>query len=365
MPAADQRWMRVALGLAQRGLGTVWPNPAVGCVLLRDGILVGQGWTKPGGRPHAETEALAMAGPLAAGATAYVTLEPCAHHGKTPPCAEALVAAKVARVVCALEDPDGRVAGKGFEILRDAGIEVPEGVLSDEARKLNLGFLLNRTIGRPMVTLKLAGTLDGRIATESGESRWITGPESRRYVHHLRANHDAILIGVGTARADDPMLDVRDIGLPDRAPVRVVADGGLSLSLTSRLVQTAADRPLWVCHRAAAPSERAEALESAGVRLIAVNQRDGGELDLPDMLQKLSANGLTRVFCEGGGSLAASLVKDDLVDRLILFQAGKLIGAEGAPLFGRMGLDQLESAPQFTLDAQRRFGADSCTFWSR
>ncbi len=218
----DPRHMAHALGLARRGLGRVWPNPAVGCVLVKGSRVLGRGFTQPGGRPHAETVALAAAGEGARGATAYVTLEPCAHHGRTPPCAGALAAAGVARVVTAIEDPDPRVSGRGHAMLRAAGIAVTEGVLAEEARALQRGFLSRVVRGRPMVTLKLAASLDGRIATAAGESRWITGPGARARVHAMRAMHDAVMVGAGTARADDPMLTVRGLGV-DHQPVRVVA----------------------------------------------------------------------------------------------------------------------------------------------
>ena len=214
-----------ALALARRGLGNTWPNPAVGCVLVRDGRVVGRGWTQPGGRPHAEVRALAQAGEAARGATAYVTLEPCAHHGKTPPCAEALIRSGVARVVTALTDPDPRVSGRGHAMLRAAGIAVTEGVRESAAREAQRGFLTRVTLGRPMLTLKLATSFDGRIATALGESQWITAPAARRQVHALRLTHDAVMVGGGTARADRPGLNVRGMGRV-RQPVRVVVSSG-------------------------------------------------------------------------------------------------------------------------------------------
>ena len=220
--------MTAALGLAARGLGRVWPNPTVGCVVVRDGRVVGRGWTQPGGRPHAESEALRRAGDGARGATAYVTLEPCAHQGETPPCAEALVAAGIRRAVAAIEDPDPRVSGRGIETLRTAGIEAECGALADAAARLNAGYLWRLTRGRPLVTLKVATTLDGRTATGKGESRWITGEQARARAHRLRAEHDAVMIGAGTAQADDPALTCRLPGLADASPVRIIADGSLA-----------------------------------------------------------------------------------------------------------------------------------------
>src|SRR5580700_4659831 len=231
----DLGHMRTALGLARRGLGNTWPNPAVGCVIVKDGRVVGRGWTQKGGRPHAETEALARAGKGAKGATAYVSLEPCSHHGKTPPCAEALIAAGVSRVVAAVEDPDPRVSGRGIARLRAAGIAVEAGLCAAEAAELNAGFFCRVAQGRPLVTLKLAASLDGRIATPTGKSRWITGPAARERAHLLRAAHDAVLIGTGTALADDPQLTCRLPGLEARSPVRIVIDRTLRLPATLRL----------------------------------------------------------------------------------------------------------------------------------
>lgn len=355
--------MAHALRLGLRGLGRSWPNPAVGCVLMRDGRVVGRGWTQPGGRPHAERMALDAAGPLARGATAYVTLEPCAHHGKTPPCAEALVAAGVSRVVTALTDPDPRVAGRGHAILRAAGIEVTEGVMAAEARRANTGFLRRITEGLPLVTLKLATTLDGRIATASGESRWITGPAARRHVHLLRMTHDAVLVGAGTARADDPDLTVRDLGSPHQ-PLRVVLDSRLSLPPGSRLGRTAREVPVWIVHAPDASAAARSAWADTGAELIEVD-RDGDHLSARAALRALAARGLTRIFCEGGGTLAATLVRARLVCDLAVYGAGALIGSEGRAAFGPLRLAHLAEAPRLTLREQSVLGgADSFTLWS-
>lgn len=361
--AQDERWMRLALSLASRGLGRVWPNPAVGCVIVKDGKLLGRGRTARGGRPHAETIALTQAGKAAKGATAYVTLEPCAHHGKTPPCADALVTAGIARLVCALDDPDSRVAGKGYKILRDAGVDLTEDVLMDAASDLNQGFLLNRTIGRPMFTLKMASTIDGRIATASGESRWITGSEARRQVHLMRARHDAVLIGAGTARVDDPLLDVRDLGLSGDNPVRIILDGGISLPLTSRLARTAKDVPLWICHRAGLDKKRRKTWEDIGVTLIEVNHSDTGELDLADMAKQLGKRGITRVLCEGGGRVASSMIAADLVDELVTFTAGMALGSDSAAAFGPLQIEALRDAPRFQLLETYTVGEDIMARW--
>jgi len=359
----DTRWMRAALALARRGLGRTWPNPAVGCVIVRDGRVLARAATARGGRPHAEAAALAAVGD-ARGATVYVTLEPCAHHGQTPPCTDALIAAGVARVVCPLQDPDPRVSGRGFAALRDAGVAVEVGCMADEARRLNAGFFSRIERGRPDVTLKLATTLDGRIATRTGESRWITGPLTRRRVHLMRAEADAVMIGAGTARTDNPMLDVRGIGLADRAPVRVVADGALSLPLAGRLARSAASPPLWILHRSDADPERKRALADAGASMIEIESR-GGVLLMEAALRALAERGVTRLLVEGGGRLAASLLAAGLVDRLALFTAGKTVGNDGAPAVQAFGLTELAEAPVFALDRIDALDGDVLALWSR
>lgn len=352
--------MALALQLGRRGLGRVWPNPAVGCVIVNHGRIVGRGWTQNGGRPHAETVALAQAGAEARGACVYVTLEPCAHHGKTPPCAEALIAAGVARVVVALGDPDPRVAGRGIAMLQQAGIAVDVGVLADQACRDHAGFLSRITQKRPFVTLKLAGTLDGRIATASGESQWITGALARRAVHLMRARHDAVMVGAGTVRADDPALTVRGLGI-DRQPVRVIVSRAMKLSPTSQLAQTAQQVPVWLCHGAEA--DVAAWVAQGAVSLpCAVH---AGQVDPEAMLQVLADAGITRLFCEGGGMLAASLLGAGLVDDLVVMTAGRAIGAEGTPALAAMGIGRLADAPRFVLHDLARLGPDVMTLWRR
>ncbi|WP_372886948.1 bifunctional diaminohydroxyphosphoribosylaminopyrimidine deaminase/5-amino-6-(5-phosphoribosylamino)uracil reductase RibD [Shimia sp.] len=353
--------MALALTLGRRGQGNTWPNPAVGCVILRDGRIVGRGWTQPGGRPHAEPQALAQAGALARGACAYVTLEPCAHHGRTPPCAEALIASGVARVVVALEDIDPRVAGRGLAMLRAAGIEVVTGVLADQARRDLDGFFLRTGAGRPFVTLKLAQSLDGRIATATGESQWITGPEARRMVHAMRARHDAVMVGGGTARADDPALTVRGMGV-DRQPVRVVVSRRLDLPLMGQLARSARDIPLWIAHGRDADPVLVQTWRDLGATLLPC-AAEAGNLAPASVLRALADQGLTRVFCEGGGALAASLLTSDLVDELVVFNAGMVLGAEGFPAVGAMGIERLAMAPRLRLAAQSRVGADLMSVW--
>ncbi|OUS36212.1 riboflavin biosynthesis protein RibD [Rhodobacterales bacterium 56_14_T64] len=355
--------MALALSLGRRGQGLCWPNPAVGCVVVQGDRIVGRGWTQPGGRPHAETVALAQAGAQAKGATAYVTLEPCSHQGETPPCSQALIDAGVARVVAAIEDSDPRVSGQGFEHLRRAGIVVKTGVLAEQAARDHAGFFLKTEQGRPLVTLKLASSFDGRIATASGHSKWITGPEARRAVHAMRARHDAVMVGAGTARADDPSLTVRDLGV-EQQPVRVVISRHLDLPLLSQLARTAKDIPLWLCHGHGADVERLKAWEGLGARMLPCAVR-GTQLDAGDILRQLGQAGLTRVFCEGGGALAASLLANDLVDELIGFTAGLGIGAEGLPMIGALGLNRLEQAPRFQLIETRQVGQDIEHRWTR
>lgn len=350
--------MGVALALSQRTRGRTAPNPNVGCVIVADGRVVGRGWTHAGGRPHAEAMALGQAGARAAGATAYVTLEPCAHTGQTPPCADALIAAGVARVVVATGDPDPRTAGQGIARLHAAGIAVDVGVLRRAADLDHAGFFLRLTRGRPWVTLKLASSLDGRIATATGESRWITGSPARRAVHALRARHDAVMVGAGTARADDPMLDVRDLGQV-RQPVRVVLSRDLNLALNSRLVQTAAAQPVWLCH---GPDADTRDWMRAGVVPVAC-QVAHNRVDPLSALRALAARGITRVLCEGGGQLAAALLQARLVDELVLFQAGVAIGADGLPSLAGLGVADLTQAPRFRLDHVAAVGADVMQVW--
>lgn len=357
---SDAAHMAHALGLGRRGLGRTWPNPAVGCVIVRDGLILGRGWTQPGGRPHAETRALH--GIDARGATAYVTLEPCAHHGRTPPCCDALIAAGVVRVVTALTDPDPRVAGRGHAALRAAGIAVTEGVLADEASTTNAGFLKRVTRGLPFVTLKLAASLDGRIASSTGESRWITGPQSRRAVHAMRLSHDAVLTGSGTARADDPDLAARDLGAGHQ-PLRLVIDSTLSHSPDSRLGRTARQSPVWMIHTDAAPAPRRAAWAATGATLLACPQTDG-HTDLPAAFRLLAQRGLTRILCEGGSTLAAGLIRHRLADDIALFSAGLLIGAEGHAALGSLGLRALQEAPRAALRELRAIGPDTLSLWS-
>ncbi|ANC91061.1 bifunctional diaminohydroxyphosphoribosylaminopyrimidine deaminase/5-amino-6-(5-phosphoribosylamino)uracil reductase RibD [Azospirillum humicireducens] len=360
--------MRAALSLAARGLGRTWPNPAVGCVLVRDGAVIGRGWTQPGGRPHAEAEALTRVRDLpggAEGATAYVTLEPCNHYGKTPPCALALVEAKVARVVVACQDPDPRVAGGGLARLRDAGIEVVTGVCEAEALALNEGFFNRITLGRPLVTLKVASTLDGRIATRTGESQWITGPTARAWGHRLRAGHDAILVGIGTALADDPELSCRLPGLEDRSPVRVVVDSSLRLPPTAKLAVGARRIPTWVVTGPTPDPARSQALIALGVEVLPVAAAADGRVDPAAALSALASRGITRVLVEGGAAMAGSLLGAALVDRLEWFRAASLIGGDGLSAVAGFGVEALSAMIRFERTAVRRAGADLAESYRR
>ena len=326
--------MRAALALAGRGLGRVSPNPAVGCILVRpdlDGRVVGRGWTQAGGRPHAETEALARAGALAAGATAYVTLEPCAHHGQTGPCADALAQAEIARCVVALEDPDSRVAGQGIATLRAAGIDVAVGCRAAEAEALNAGFLMRVRHRRPWVGLKVATTLDGMVATATGRSKWITGEQARARGHLLRARFDAILTGAGTVRADDPQLTCRLPGMADRSPLRVVMAGEKDIAPESKVM----------------PCRIFQNAEPA------------------DVLADLAEAGTTRVLVEAGPRINASFMAADLIDEVHWFRAPKVMGADGLAAFGELRHDDPGALPGFSLAAQYGAGPDSYEVWHR
>ncbi|MEE9317408.1 MAG: bifunctional diaminohydroxyphosphoribosylaminopyrimidine deaminase/5-amino-6-(5-phosphoribosylamino)uracil reductase RibD [Rhodospirillales bacterium] len=359
--ASDHHAMRSALALARRGLGVAWPNPAVGCILVRQDLgdrIVGRGWTQPGGRPHAETEALDRAGSLAQGATAYVTLEPCDHEGETPPCTQALIAAGIVRAVMALEDPDPRVSGKGIKRLQEAGIDTATELCGDEARYLNAGFIMRVTLGRPLFTLKTATTLDGRVATAKGQSKWITGALARAFAHGLRADHDAIMIGIGTALADEPALTCRLPGMEEKSPVRIIADSQLRLPPESSLAKTAKEIPTWVVTAPGPGKDKKKALEAQGIQVIEAETDDNGRPDLDWVAAELGRRGLTRVVVESGGKLAAALVKRDLIDRLAWFRSPKLIGDDGRGAVAAFGIDGVAQAPAFVRDSISDAGQD-------
>jgi diaminohydroxyphosphoribosylaminopyrimidine deaminase / 5-amino-6-(5-phosphoribosylamino)uracil reductase len=328
----DARFMALALALGRRGLGRTWPNPAVGAVIVKDGVIVGRGWTQAGGRPHAEVEALRRAGARANdatfGATLYVTLEPCSHHGRSPPCADAVIAAGLSRVVSALEDPNPEVAGKGHARLRAAGIAVDVGTGADEARRDHAGHILRFTKGRPHVLLKLAISADGKAGAAGRKPIAITGEAVRDRVHLLRAQRDAIMVGIGTALADDPMLTCRLPGMAKDSPVRVIADSMLRLPLHSQLVRSARDVPVWALTGTSAPQDAESKLLASGVEVLR-SPGSADPLDLQDALEVLAAKGVTRLMVEGGPMLAAAFLAADLVDEAIVFHSDKVVGPDG------------------------------------
>ncbi|WP_019643847.1 bifunctional diaminohydroxyphosphoribosylaminopyrimidine deaminase/5-amino-6-(5-phosphoribosylamino)uracil reductase RibD [Novispirillum itersonii] len=359
---ADHAHMAAALRLARRGLGNTWPNPAVGCVIVRDGLVVGRGWTQPGGRPHAEAFALMQAGEKARGATAYVTLEPCSHFGKTPPCADALADAGISRCVVAITDSDPRVSGRGLERLRSAGITVQNGLLADQARAHNLGFFLRVEQGRPMLTLKTATSLDGRIALANGDSQWITGPDARALTHRLRAEHDAVLVGSGTVLADNPDLRCRLPGVDPRPVVRVVLDARLRTPVDCALLETAAAAPVWIVTALTAKNtDAAAALSRAGAELIFLPDPH----DCGAVATALAERGLTRVMIEGGGQVAGAFLRAGLIDRAVWFRAPKVLGGDARSGIGALDLTRLTDSPEYRRVRLAPVGADSVEFLER
>ncbi len=349
----DEFWMRQALNLAYRGLGRVAPNPSVGCILVKDSIIIGRGVTADGGRPHAETIAIAEAGSKTKGATAYVTLEPCAHDGETPPCADALIDASISRLVVAVLDSDHRVNGKGIKRIKGADIQVTCGVLEAEAKKLNEGFFLSKNEQRPLVTLKMATSIDGNIALKSGESHWITGPLSRRYGHMMRARHDAILVGVNTVLRDNPSLTCRINGLEALSPQRIILDTQLRTPLDSILVQTA-NQVSTSIYTQSNDKIRIARYQAYGVHVI--NLRD--IKDLRVFLSSLAAKGITRLLVEGGAKMHTAFLNAELVDEIAHFKADCLIGADGKTVVSDLSIQAMTDMKRFNLSSVRRFGSD-------
>jgi len=349
--------MRAALALARRGLGETAPNPSVGCVIVQQGRVVGRGRTATGGRPHAEVAALQMAGAAARGATAYVTLEPCSFTGKTGPCTTALRDSGIARVIIGTRDPHPKVNGAGVARLREAGIEVVENILQKECASVISGFSMVVTEHRPLIRLKVASTLDGKIATSTKESQWLTGESSRRAAHAMRGRHDAVMAGVGTVLSDDPELTCRIEGFRTAPLVRIVVDSHLRTPLLSKLVRSAKEHPLWLLHRDGADPLRKRALEAAGVRLIELPASNAG-VDLKAGMKELAKAGLTRILAEGGGTLAAGLLRANLVDRLAWFHAPGIIGGDGWPAAASFGVARLADMPRFVPVACERYGDD-------
>ncbi|MGN6750779.1 MAG: bifunctional diaminohydroxyphosphoribosylaminopyrimidine deaminase/5-amino-6-(5-phosphoribosylamino)uracil reductase RibD [Xanthobacteraceae bacterium] len=326
----DRRFMALALALGRRGLGRTWPNPAVGAVVVKNGEVVGRGWTQPGGRPHAEAEALRRAGVMARGGTLYVTLEPCSHHGKSPPCADAVIASAIARVVSAMEDPNPEVGGRGHARLRSAGIAVDVGIEAATARRDHAGHIRRMRDGRPHVILKLAISTDGKVAGGERRRVAITGNAVRDRVHLMRAHSDAIMIGIGTALADDPVLTCRLPGMDKMSPTRVVLDCGLRLPIQSRLVATARETPLWMIAGKDASVESETALCQSGAHVMRVTEKNG-RLDLREVLRLLATRGITRLMVEGGPTVASALIAADLIDEAVFFHSPMVIGEAGMP----------------------------------
>ncbi len=351
--ADDFRLMARALQLAERGLWTTSPNPRVGCVLVRDGAIVGEGWHEKAGEPHAEVHALRAAGDRAKGATAYVTLEPCSHHGRTPPCAEALISAGVARVVAAMSDPNPLVAGRGLALLQAAGIETACGLLENEARELNIGFVSRMTRGRPWLRLKAAASIDGKTALSNGVSQWITGPDARRDGHRWRARACAILTGIGTVRDDDPQLSVREVDT-SRQPLRVVVDSRLEIPLTARILQGGGTLVVG----AVANAEKIEMLRSTG-NLAEILPNAFGKVDLKALLELLAQRGINEVHAEAGFKLNGSLLNEGLVDELLLYQAPCLIGHVASGLFSLPELTTLDGKYRLKILDRRQIGEDT------
>jgi diaminohydroxyphosphoribosylaminopyrimidine deaminase/5-amino-6-(5-phosphoribosylamino)uracil reductase len=363
---ADQRFMALALTLGRRGQGRTWPNPAVGAVVVKDGVIVGRGWTQPGGRPHAEPEALNRAGEAARGATLYATLEPCSHIGKSPPCADAIIAAGIARVVSAIEDPNPEVAGQGHAKLRAAGITVDIGLGAAEAAHDHAGHFRRIRDKRPHVILKLAVSSDDKIGAAGRKPVAISGETAKARMHLLRAQSDAILVGIGTVLADDPLLTCRLPGMEARSPVRVVLDRALRIPGTSRLVHSARETPLWVMTSNLAEAPAAMKLGAAGAQVIRVATASTPPgLDLPAVLHALSGKGITRLLVEGGARVASSFVASGLVDEFWLLRGADPVGADGIAALDALPLTSITQSPAFKLRVSETLEKDTLTIYER
>ena len=357
--ADDRRWMRVALAEARRAEGRTAPNPPVGCAIVSpNGQLLATGHTAAGGRPHAETEALARAGVAARGATAYVTLEPCSHTGETGPCSDALVEAGIARVVIAMRDPDPRVNGRGIEMLAESGVALQIGVEVEGARNVMAGFLMRSSQARPLVTLKTATSIDGMIALEDGAKRWITGPLMRRFVHLQRSRNDGLLSAVGTVLADDPEFTCRLDGLHGDSPHRFILDGSLRTPASAKLFETAGDVGLTFFCRDDCDPQKAVALRAAGAEILSVDVDSNGQLALRAVMQKIAEAGIGSLMVEAGGKLAASLLQDGLVDRILWTSSQHLIGSDGIPAISRLAMREIGEVPEFSVVAEGGFDRD-------
>ena len=362
----DLRFSKLAIAVGYRTIGQTWPNPAVGCVLVKDGTIVGTGHTEVGGRPHAEFNAIKEAGKLSNGATAYITLEPCSHFGKTPPCAMELIKANIKRVVCPLEDPNPKVSGNGFRLLEENGIQVDRVTcLTKEAKQLAEGFLTVIEKKRPFIALKLALSLNGKIATRKNESNWISGKNSRTLVHFLRSRYDAVMVGKNTALVDNPNLNLRGQFSLLPSPKKIILDSELSLPKTSNFAKSGAKKNLIIVHNRKYNSKAIKKWNENCVSTLGVKANKTNGIDLPDLTEKLANIGLTRILVEGGGHLATSLLNQDLVDLLILFTAGILIEKDGLnglnPTIQSHGT--LSESPKFSLERTFRIGNDVAHLW--
>jgi diaminohydroxyphosphoribosylaminopyrimidine deaminase/5-amino-6-(5-phosphoribosylamino)uracil reductase len=354
----DAFWMRKAMRLARRAVGWTSPNPPVGAVIVKDGVLVAEGVHEGAGKPHAEVVALTKAGGRAKGATLYVTLEPCDHYGRTPPCTQAILAAGIRRVVVGTVDPNPLVNGRGIERLRQAGVEVTVGVLEAQAKELIAPFAKFITQRLPFVTLKLAMSADGKLATKTRQSRWLTGEAARRYAHRLRHEHDAVMVGVGTVLADDPQLTVRLVKGKVKQPIRIVADSHARTPPTAQVIH-AAETPCIIAVTENAPEERVEMLRRAGAEVWRLPADEKGRVDLVALLRRLAERDIMSVLVEGGSELAGSFIAQRLVDRLALFIAPLLIGGRDAvPAVGGEGVEQLTEALRLTEGRWRKLGDD-------
>jgi diaminohydroxyphosphoribosylaminopyrimidine deaminase/5-amino-6-(5-phosphoribosylamino)uracil reductase len=361
---ADRRFMQLALALGRRGLGRTSPNPAVGAVVVKDGVIVGRGWTQPGGRPHAEPEALKRAADAARGATLYVTLEPCSHFGKSPPCADAIIAAGISRVVASIEDPNPEVGGQGFAKLRAAGIAVDIGLGAAEATRDHAGHIRRIRDRRPHVILKLAVSADDKIAAAGHRPVAVTGEAAKTRVHLLRAQCDAILVGIGTVLADDPLLNCRLPGMEARSPVRIVLDRALRIPGASRLMHSARQTPLWLVTSETSEAAAAARLGAAGAQVQRVPATPHG-LDLPAVLHALSVRGITRLMVEGGSRVASSFVAADLVDEIWLLGGPGTVGADGVSALDAMPLGAITQSPAFRVRASETLDKDTLTIFER
>jgi diaminohydroxyphosphoribosylaminopyrimidine deaminase / 5-amino-6-(5-phosphoribosylamino)uracil reductase len=360
--ADDERFMALALSLGRRGLGNTWPNPAVGAIIVKNGIIVGRGWTQPGGRPHAETEAIRRAKRAAQGATLYVTLEPCSHHGQTPPCVESLIKAGITRVVAPIDDPNPNVGGQGYRRLREAGIQVDEGLAADQATRAHVGHIARICHGRPHVLLKLAVSADDKVGLAGRKQVSITSNAGREHVFQMRAMSDAILVGIGTVLSDNPQLNCRLPGLIERSPVRVILDSRLRAPLSSAVFAALQDVPTWVFASARASQIAEEILVQKGCKVFRVSEHNG-KLDLQELLGILAGEGITRLLVEGGPIVAASFAAADLADEAMIVRGDKMLGADAIDALEGMPLVRLTE--RFKRHSSDKIGSDTFESYER